>query len=647
MYIFPYYCAYCGNGITEIVVRSATVVHLSCNSCRTKYYQCRYCNTETSCHKKYFVLNHNHSRNTKHKKNVRNKRIRDTLGVLVAPVRMEVDDNEVQDHIDFPVNNNDDNDVSNASLVEESTIEAARKLDFDYNCVNDYFGLLKVHSDEPTPTDMDGILRHHKNYHHSSILGEGPNSILNTVMGEKLNTSKQVGTYWNLLLSYMMKKLPNNVRPLLAAMLTFQKYETQYREDCYIPITNADIRRELTEGKHSVYKNLPCPPVDSIGEGYAYVSLYDIIEFAFSDPKNVPSPLLPLPTSPHGETPRGKELLTGFIENKEDAIKLSVYPVEIILWTDAFMPHNVVIKNCKSVHTCTATIGRPNGNRSGKFSHPVWLGPKDNDRSFVEKRLVEEINKLSTQGMQVYHPVLKRIVLVTLKLYVFLADRPDKSDLLDVLSSKFCSRFGYAGDMSKIMDKVVCCKTCYKKLSTPSTDTSGEGCEDCFNLDFSRITYETKEGKYPHTLLPDGEKIMVLPMKKLTFDGMEEAVIRTFDMVAQNEWTQVKAKYYLQTEGIKTSLADRCIKHANNCFKLREHRDNSPDYEELYQEYTDFREEFEIPNFPAVWELVNTVDSQIFIDACMHLLFLGGMKALASTIIPPVLKEKKKTYIFR
>ena len=115
--------------------------------------------------------------------------------------------------------------------------------------------------------------------------------------------------------------------------------------------------------------------------------------------------------------------------------------------------------------------------------------------AFMEKRLVEEINKLNTQGMQVYHPVLKRIVLVTLKLYVFLADRPDKSDLLDVLSSKFCSRFGYAGDMTNIMKKMVCCKTCYKKLSTPSTDTSSEGCEDCFNLIFFAYNLRNKRGK--------------------------------------------------------------------------------------------------------------------------------------------------------
>ena len=88
------------------------------------------------------------------------------------------------------------------------------------------------------------------------------------------------------------------------------------------------------------------------------------------------------------------------------------------------------------------------------------------------------------------------------------------------------------------MDKVVCCKTCYKKLSTPSTDTSGEGCKDCFNLDFLRITYKTKEGKYPSTLLlPDGDGKIVLPMKKLTFDGMGEVVVHAFDMVATNQWT--------------------------------------------------------------------------------------------------------------
>ena len=69
-------------------------------------------------------------------------------------------------------------------------------------------------------------------------------------------------------------------------------------EDLYIPTTPADICQDLTEGTNNVYKNLPYPFVNSIGKGYAYVFLYDIIEYAFSDPKHLPAPLLPLPTPP-------------------------------------------------------------------------------------------------------------------------------------------------------------------------------------------------------------------------------------------------------------------------------------------------------------------------------------------------------------
>ena len=194
--------------------------------------------------------------------------------------------------------------------------------------------------------------------------------------------------------------------------------------------------------------------------------------------------------------------------------------------------------------------------------------------------------------------------------------------------------------MSKIMDTVVCCKTCYKKLSTPSTDMSGEGCDDCFNLDFSCITYETKEGKYLSTLLlPNGDGKIVLPIKKLNFKGMGEAVVRAFDMMVNNQWIHAKARYYLQIEGINTLLAEHCRTYTNNRFKLSDACNDNPDYDELYQQYTHSRKEFEIPNFPAVCGLYNMVDIQILIDVCMHLLFLGGMKALAPTIIPPVLTK--------
>ena len=79
MYIFPYYCAYCDNKITEIVVRTATVVCLSCNSCCPEYFQCCYCNIEVSCHKKYHRLNQNHILN---KITKRHKKISESKGYM-------------------------------------------------------------------------------------------------------------------------------------------------------------------------------------------------------------------------------------------------------------------------------------------------------------------------------------------------------------------------------------------------------------------------------------------------------------------------------------------------------------------------------------------------------------------------------------
>lgn len=36
---------------------------------------------------------------------------------------------------------------------------------------------------------------------------------------------------------------------------------------------------------------------------------------------------------------------------------LENFCTQFLLWIDVFMPHNIIIKNCKSVNTCTSIIG--------------------------------------------------------------------------------------------------------------------------------------------------------------------------------------------------------------------------------------------------------------------------------------------------
>ena len=155
--------------------------------------------------------------------------------------------------------------------------------------------------------------------------------------------------------------------------------ENHNNNDIYIPINAADSRRVFIDGHNSIYRNLPCPYIDVDANGYAHVSLYYIFEHAFSKPEHLPDPLLPFHISPHGLSlsHRGQELLDAVKDNTLEAIRHAIYPVEIILWTDAFMPHNVVIKKCGYVQTCTATIGRPNDDRSGSYLYPICLGRKE------------------------------------------------------------------------------------------------------------------------------------------------------------------------------------------------------------------------------------------------------------------------------
>ena len=116
----------------------------------------------------------------------------------------------------------------------------------------------------------------------------------------------------------------------------------------------------------------------------------NIIRHLFST-DNPPYPFFELPDSIHAKAPRGQEFL-----NHIDDIIVSpntvLYPIQIGLWLDAFVPHNF---SDKFVHCCVVTIGAREGDHSGRFSFPYWLAPAKNSTDEVEKYLVNELNLLS------------------------------------------------------------------------------------------------------------------------------------------------------------------------------------------------------------------------------------------------------------
>ena len=162
-----------------------------------------------------------------------------------------------------------------------------------------------------------------------------------------------------------------------------------------------------------------------VGNTLSVLSLTEIIRYMFSTDRP-PYPFVNFQDSVHASTERGKQLLA--IEKDHLSHSTLLYPVQIILWSDAFAPS---LFNDKSVHCLLATIGAREGDHSGNSTFPIWIGEAKYSTSKVERLLVDELNLLNKAQTKegpfiVYHHPLKRMVQVKTCVFSFLCDRQDK-----------------------------------------------------------------------------------------------------------------------------------------------------------------------------------------------------------------------------
>ena len=73
--------------------------------------------------------------------------------------------------------------------------------------------------------------------------------------------ARNVGTFFNSLLLYPMKSIPARDQPVLATIMTYVD-NNHHSEELFISATTVYLCQELTEGNQSIYKNLPCLPVN-------------------------------------------------------------------------------------------------------------------------------------------------------------------------------------------------------------------------------------------------------------------------------------------------------------------------------------------------------------------------------------------------
>ena len=511
----------------------------------------------------------------------------------------------------------------------------------------EYLYLLMQSSREPSAVNLSHSFLHHSQFYVASSQNKGGNYLVKKALtrlepepDDYMNYS-DTNTLFTLVLAYFTSRLSRNECNMFASLISYVKANAA-KDSLFVPTNEAEVRKVLTESQFSIYANLPVPPITVLeNDDVVYVPLKNTIMHMFSKKTRIPHPFLPFSESKHGCSPRGGELLRGVNADICSSYVDQIFPLKLILWTDAFQCFNVSINSEASAHTCTATVGALDGDHSGSFSFPVWLGRKNGNRDEVERLLAEEINDLSNTSFPVYHSGIKRVVKVKIHLYTFLCDRPDKSGLLSVLSSKFCARFGYAGDLSEVINSVVCCGDCFHLLTI--NQPTSLYCNNCYGFDFSRISYPCSES-YPKDMKPTSG---YLPMKRLKFSEMSAAVLLSYQKIRDDKWSVKAAKSFLRSEGIGSNLAQRCVKCGQNALLLKRSENMSPTDQIHYEnDRANHPSDYDPPSTPAMWNVTQDLDVGVFIDAYMHLLFLGVMKAISTDMLMRFLTPKKKVASF-
>lgn len=114
---------------------------------------------------------------------------------------------------------------------------------------------------------------------------------------------------------------------MFAALLTYVKANAA-KDSLFVSTNEAEIRKVLTEGKFSIYVNLPVPPIIVLeNDDVVYVPLKNTIMYMLSKKTRVPNPFLPFYESKHGCSPRGGELLRGVTADIRFSYEDQVFPL--------------------------------------------------------------------------------------------------------------------------------------------------------------------------------------------------------------------------------------------------------------------------------------------------------------------------------
>jgi hypothetical protein len=472
-----------------------------------------------------------------------------------------------------------------------------------------------------------------------------------------------------LYLSYLVRSLTFNQRCHLTevfkrVMLMNERRITNHQYYKNIPTTDVptnycDLRKYVLDGKYAIFDNLPHPTIYHESQ-HSYITLIDIVKDAFGHGLCFPDIEQFLPTCDEDyitnnhittckRTRRMHEHLLA--ENLHVYYSLNDIPFHLfaILWSDSFEPNYSIKSNRSSVHLITCTFLQPIAPKKEiVYTYPVAVSKSGTDHNNVFNLIHTQANNSRDSPIKIFSKYHKKIMPVTISVLASIHDQPERREILGLAggNSTYHARFGYSMDVQYLSNKLRACAECYNSLrndlesriknqaSTIEATFQWKelSCKNCVCWTYvpgSSLLSFPPPPNYPldYDQLENGH----IQSKKLNFGILISIIKKVHSNIVTNIWSSKEAEAVLRTYCINSNTIDAIIdrsfnqKMIDNIMKEPNYATNE-DYKQIIIDYQNNPEMYQQYIHPSTWKSKN--DIQTFVEAPMHLLFLGIAKTI-------------------
>ena len=200
-----------------------------------------------------------------------------------------------------------------------------------------------------------------------------------------------------------------------------------------VPRTTSDFRRMVTEGSHSILKNLPLPQFEKLEDGHVVCPLTDILAllFAFHGDGVVP---LNSTNNPFADTIKGKALIHR-CKIQHPALPNTVC-LDMTLWTDdCDCSSSVATANRFGLWIMICCIAMGRGEACYQNSFPVAFGPSGVNHSPALRYIKAQVERVNGCHPQKYYFSKVGVdIAAHAEIFCFLADSPEARKLTGISS---------------------------------------------------------------------------------------------------------------------------------------------------------------------------------------------------------------------